>query len=133
MLSMQTPTTSCKTILFIDDEEYILQIVQTCVEVFSEWKPITAVTANEGLAAVATNHPDVIVLDMMMPNVDGFTFIKQLKSDSQFANIPIILLTARADLIEPHRLSELGVQGAIAKPFYALSLVGEIKKILKWE
>lgn len=131
MIAM-SQTTSRKTILFIDDEEYILQIVQTCVEVFSEWKPVIANSADEGFAAVLTTKPDAIVLDMMMPNVDGFSFINRLKSDPQFVNIPIILLTARADLIEPHRIALLGVQGVIPKPFYVLSLVSEIKKILGW-
>ncbi|MCA6501047.1 MAG: response regulator [Pseudanabaena sp.] len=129
---METQQASCKTILLIDDEDYILQIVEACIENFSNWRPALAASGDEGLAAAAKAKPDAILLDMMMPNMDGFTFLKNLKADPQLADIPVVLITARLDLLETQKLSQLGVKGAIAKPFHATKLVDQITKILGW-
>ena len=118
---METQQASCKTILLIDDEDYILQIVEACIENFSNWRPALAASGDEGLAAVAKAKPDAILLDMMMPNMDGFTFLKNLKADPQLADIPVVLITARLDLLETQKLSQLGVKGAIANHFMQLS------------
>ncbi len=124
--------TSFKTILLIDDEEYMRQIVQTCLELFSEWRTAIAPSGEEGLAAVTNLHPDAILLDMMLPNMDGFAVLKKLQADPQLANIPVVLLTARIDLTEPQKIAQLGVKGAIAKPFHPTKLVAQISKILGW-
>ena len=121
-----------KTILLIDDEEYIRQILEACIENFSNWRPAIAASGKEGLAAVAEEKPDAILLDMMMPNMDGFSFLKHLKADPQLADIPVVLITARVDLTEPQKLAQLGVKGAICKPFSSVKIVPEIAKILDW-
>jgi len=100
---METQQASCKTILLIDDEDYILQIVEACIENFSNWRPALAASGDEGLAAAAKAKPDAILLDMMMPNMDGFTFLKNLKADPQLADIPVVLITARLDLLETQK------------------------------
>ncbi|GBO56329.1 two-component response regulator [Pseudanabaena sp. lw0831] len=127
-----TNTSSSKTILLIDDEEYICQIVQTCVEIFSDWQTAIARSGEEALATVANLQPDAIVLDMHMPNMDGFTVLKKLQADRQLTNIPVVLLTSRVDLTEPQKIAQLGVKGAIAKPFHPTKLVDQITKILDW-
>jgi CheY-like chemotaxis protein len=124
---------SSKTVLLIDDEENICEIVQVCLEMFGNWKATTARSGEEALAALTTDQPDVIILDVMMPNMDGLTVLKQLKETPQLANIPVVLLTARADLTEPQKLLQLGVQGAIAKPFDPTKLADQISKIFNWE
>ncbi len=123
---------SSKTILLIDDEEYICEVVQSCVEVFSNWQITTASSGQEGLAESAIAKPDAIVLDMLMPSMDGFAVIKQLQADPNLADIPVVLLTARVDLTEPQKIAQLGVQGAIAKPFHPTKIVDQITKILGW-
>ncbi len=124
--------TNYKTVLLIDDEEYMHQIVKTCIELFSDWKTATARSGEEGLAIVTDLNPDAIVLDMMMPNMDGFTFLKKLQADQQLASIPVVLLTSRVDLTEPQKIAQLGVKGAICKPFRATKLVDQIAKLLDW-
>ena len=124
---------SSKTILLIDDDESILQIVEVCLENFSNWRPASVTSAKEGLAAIGIDPPDAILLDMMMPNMDGFTFLKNLQSDPRFAHIPVVLLTARGDLIESKKVRQMGIKGAIAKPFHPIKLVPEIAKILNWQ
>lgn len=123
---------SKKTVLVIDDEEYICQIMQACLELLSDWKPVTVPCCEEGLAAVANIRPDAILLDMLMPNMDGFAFLKNLQASPEFADIPVVLLTARIDLTEPQKISQLGVKGAIAKPFHPVQIVSQIARILGW-
>ena len=123
---------SSKTILLIDDEEYICQVVQSCVEIFSNWQITTTRSGEEGLAASAITKPDAIVLDMLMPNMDGFAVLRELQADPDLADIPVVLLTARVDLTEPKKIAQLGVQGAIAKPFHPTKLTSELSQILGW-
>lgn len=125
-------TISRKTVLLIDDEEYICQIVETCVQIFSDWLPVTVPCCEEGLAAVENIRPDVILLDMLMPNMDGFAFLKNLQAHPEFANVPVVLLTGRVDLTESQKIAQLGVKGAIAKPFNPVQIVSQLKRILDW-
>ncbi|WP_434686431.1 response regulator [Pseudanabaena minima] len=124
--------TSKKTVLLIDDDEYICKIVETCVEMFSDWQPVTVPCCEEGLAAVENIQPDVILLDMIMPNMDGFAFLKNLQAHPEFANVPVVLLTGRVDLTESQKIAQLGVKGAIAKPFNPVQIVSQLKHILDW-
>jgi len=125
--------TDQKTILVIDDDYYICDVLRTCLEMFGGCHAITTNQAEEGLDIVAKYRPDVIVLDMLMPNMDGFAFLQKLQANPQIANTPVVLLTARTDLTEPQAIAKLGVQGAIAKPFHPVKLFSEIAQILGWE
>jgi CheY-like chemotaxis protein len=125
-------TTSNKKVLLIDDEEFIGQIVKSCIELFSNWQIITANSGEEGLISVATDRPDVILLDMLMPTMDGFAVLKKLQADPQLADIPVVLLTARVDLTESQKIAQLGVQGVIAKPFHPTKIVSQVERILGW-
>jgi len=88
--------------------------------------------SKKGLEEIFRSKPDAILLDMMMPNIDGFAFLKYLQADPQLAEIPVVLLTSRADPIETKKFVQLGVKGAIAKPFYAITLASQISQILSW-
>ena len=99
---------------------------------FSDWQPVTVPCCEEGLAAVENIRPDVILLDMFMPNMDGFAFLKTLQAHPEFANVPVVLLTGRVDLTETQKIAQLGVKGAIAKPFNPVQIVPQIKRILDW-
>ena len=121
-----------KKVLLIDDEDFIGQIVKSCIELFSNWQIITAHSGEEGLISAATDRPDVILLDMLMPTMDGFAVLKKLQADPQLADIPVVLLTARVDLTEPQKIAQLGVKGAIVKPFHPTKIVDEITKMLDW-
>ncbi len=121
-----------KTILLIDDEEYIRLIIEACFESFSNWHSISVPSCEEGLLAVANLRPDAILLDMLMHNMDGFDFLKNLRANPEFADTPVVLLTGRVDLIEPQKVAQLGVKGAIAKPFHPTQIVPQIARILGW-
>ncbi|ELS31588.1 MULTISPECIES: response regulator [Pseudanabaena] len=121
-----------KTILVIDDEAFICDILQTCLELLHGCRTVTTKSGKEALVLATEINPDLIILDIIMPNMDGFSFLQKLEANPQIAHIPVILLTSRADLTEPQAIAKLKVKGAIAKPFYPLKIFSEICRILGW-
>jgi CheY-like chemotaxis protein len=126
--------TACsdKTLLLIDDEYMIRQIVQVCLENLSTWKTTIATSGKEGLAAIAQSQPDAILLDMMMPDMNGFDVLEKLQADDELAHIPVILLTSCTTLLSHRTLLEIGCKGVISKPFEPTTLVSQIAYILGW-
>jgi len=125
-------TVATKRILFIDDELHVRQVVKACLEALAPWQVLLAANGQEGLVKAISEQPDAILLDVMMPQMDGIALLKKLQVNPVTQSIPVVLLTARLSLTEPHRFQELGVKGAIAKPFDALILVPQISKIIGW-
>lgn len=122
-----------RRVLVIDDEADVRAVVQGCLEDVAGWEVITARSGSEGLTKVATEKLDAIILDVMMPDIDGLTFLKQLKSNPDTGAIPVVLLTAKVSLTDPTIQAELGVLGAIAKPFNPISLSQQIARFLGWD
>lgn len=121
-----------KRILAIDDDDGVREIVQICLEVAGGWEVLTAASGREGLAIAQAEHPDAILLDVMMPEMDGAATFKQLQANPDTHNIPTILLTAKAKMSEKQQFLELGVTGTISKPFEAVDLVRQIRMLLNW-
>ncbi|HEY9665177.1 MAG TPA: response regulator, partial [Coleofasciculaceae cyanobacterium] len=121
-----------KRILFLDDELPVRQVVQACLETLGGWQILLAASGQEGLLKAISEKPDAILLDVMMPEMDGLVFLQHLQVNPLTQSIPVVFLTARLGLTEPHRYETLGVKGAIAKPFNALTLVPQIAQLLGW-
>ncbi|HBB35238.1 MAG TPA: response regulator [Cyanobacteria bacterium UBA8803] len=121
-----------KRILIVDDESHIIEVVRTCLEMLGGWDVISATSGREGLVKAQVECPDAILLDVMMPEMDGFVFLRQLHSNPAIQNIPVILLTAKARMIDPEEFPTLGIQGAIAKPFHPIALTNEVAKAFGW-
>jgi CheY-like chemotaxis protein len=121
-----------KRILVIDDEDGIREIIQICLEAAAGWEVLTAASGSEGLAKAQTTQPDAILLDVMMPDMDGPTTFRHLQANVETEHIPTILLTAKAKISEQKQFIDLGVTGVITKPFKAQELVDQIKEILNW-
>ena len=119
------------TILIVDDEPRIRDFVRMNLEL-EHYHVIEASDGLEALEKLREYLPDLVILDVMMPEMDGFTFLRQLQSNLMIQNIPVVLLTATAHQLDPQQLPLLGVRGAIAKPFNVLSLTNEIAKALGW-
>lgn len=117
-------------IVVIDDEEDIRSLIQTCLELVGGWQVSTACCGAEGLAKAEAEQPDAILLDMMMPEMDGLTTLRQLRSNPLTKHIAVILLTAKGRSIESSQLAQLNVQGIISKPFKPLELANQIKALL---
>jgi CheY-like chemotaxis protein len=124
---------SAKRILVIDDEKNLCIVIQACLENFGNWQVLVAQSGNEGLVLAETEHPDAILLDVMMPDIDGMALFQKLQSNLATQNIPVILLTAKVQTIDLNQFSQLGVAGVIAKPFDPLRLSELVAKTLGWE
>lgn len=121
-----------KKVLVIDDEDGIREIIQICLEAAAGWDVLTAASGSEGLTTAQAEQPDVILLDVMMPDMDGPTTFRQLQAHAATQHIPTILLTAKAKISEQQQFIDLGVTGVITKPFKAQDLVNQIRQILSW-
>lgn len=121
-----------KRILVIDDEDDIREVAQLCLETVGGWEVISAASGHEGLMLAASETPDAILLDVMMPDMDGPTTFKKLQADRSTQNIPVILLTAKVQASEQRRFAELGVKAVFVKPFDPMTLAHQLAQTLNW-
>lgn len=121
-----------KRILVVDDDDGVREVIQICLEAIAGWKVLPAASGGEALTVAEDQKPDAILLDVMMPDMDGLNTFQQLQISSATKDIPTILLTAKAKISEQRKLQVLGVAGVIVKPFEPYNLVAQIKTILNW-
>jgi len=122
-----------KRVLIVDDEFEISYVIQRVFEDFAGWQTVAANSSLEGLQKAKTEVFDAIVLDLSMPDIDGFQFIEELQAYPETKDIPVVLLTAKIILDEPRRFEELPIAGIIAKPFDPVAVWQQVAKILKWD
>jgi two-component system, OmpR family, alkaline phosphatase synthesis response regulator PhoP len=123
---------STKRVLIIDDEETIQTVVQFGIKLAAGWEVLIAGSGAQGIQTAQVEQPDVILLDVMMPEMDGIATFRALQSQRETEQIPVILLTAKAQTAETRQFNELGVSGVITKPFNSLNLPEQISRILHW-
>ncbi len=116
-----------KKILLIDDEPEIIEICRDYLKA-SQYDVVTARNGKEGLFATRREKPDLIVLDLMMPEMDGLDFCRELRRNS---DVPIIMLTARVEETDKLIGLEIGADDYITKPFSPRELVARVKVILR--
>lgn len=121
-----------KRILVIDDEDDIREVAQLCLEMVGGWEVLTASSGSEGLALAAAERPDAILLDIMMPDMDGLATFQKLQSNTATDYIPVILLTAKVQSTDRNQFAKLGLTALIAKPFNPLHLAGQVAYALGW-
>ncbi|MBU7587075.1 MAG: response regulator [Nostoc sp. TH1S01] len=121
-----------KTILLIDDEPTIRELVQICLNDLVGWKVVTASSALAALQQLEVECPDAILLDVVMPGMDVTTFLYRFRERHSTKLIPVILLSVLADWFTSQQLQQLGVVKAIAKPFNPLTLPEQITCALGW-
>lgn len=119
-----------KRILIIDDEQDIREATQICLEVMGEWEVFTASSGREGLRTAQAQQPDVILLDVMMPDMDGLTTLEKLKENPEIQHIPVILLTAKAQAAEKRKFTQLQVAAVITKPYDPFTLSTQVTQVL---
>ncbi|GAB4241642.1 MAG: response regulator [Elainellaceae cyanobacterium] len=122
-----------KRILLIDDEDGARKITQFSLEAAAGWDVLTAASGVEGLSLAEAEPPDAILLDVMMPDLDGPATFQRLQENSKTRSIPVIMLTAKASPAEHQPLAALGVAGIITKPFKIPALIAQIRAILNWQ
>jgi CheY-like chemotaxis protein len=122
-----------KRILVIDNEQYIQEVTQICLETVAAWQVITAGSGPEGLLKAEAEQPDAILLDVMMPGMDGITTFQKLQANPATQHIPVILLTAKVQVSDRRYYENLGIKDAIAKPFDPLELASQMATALGWQ
>jgi CheY-like chemotaxis protein len=122
-----------KRILIIDDDPDILAVAQLALETVGGWDVIPALSGKEGIDLAREERPDAILLDVMMPEMDGIATLRVLQSDSEMSAIPVILMTAKVQPADQQRFANLGVVATIIKPFKAMQLSAQISELLGWQ
>lgn len=127
------PTRSMsRRILLVDDEDDIREVAQLSLEMVGGWQVLPARSGAEALVRAREEHPDAVLLDVMMPDMDGPTTFLRLREDPASASIPVIMLTARVQAADRQRFLELGVNGVLSKPFDPMELSGQVAALLGW-
>lgn len=121
-----------RQILIVDDEEDVRAIAQLGLEMGAGWRVIAASSGEEALSLAAEHQPDAILLDMMMPNLDGRATLHRLKQNPSTQPIPVILMTAKVQSADREAFSNLDVVAVVPKPFRPLQLAGQISEALGW-
>ncbi|MBD2294539.1 response regulator [Anabaena sphaerica FACHB-251] len=121
-----------KRVLIIDDEPGIRQIVQISLKAIAGWEVLLAASGLEGITMAIAELPDAILLDLMMPEMDGIATFEQMQTNPVLQSIPTILLTAKAQTTEQCQFTELPITGVISKPFKAPDLVKQMRSLLNW-
>ncbi len=119
-----------KKILIVDDEPDLLETVKMRLEAYG-YVVSTAMDGQEGLEKARKEKPDLIILDLMLPRLDGYKVCRMIKFDDKYKHIPIILFTARAQEEDEKLGYDVGANAYITKPFEGKVLVDKIKELLK--
>jgi two-component system, OmpR family, alkaline phosphatase synthesis response regulator PhoP len=122
-----------KRLLMIDDDEAIQIVAKFGVNMSAGWDLIAVSSGKVGIETAQQELPDVILLDMMMPDMDGISTFQALQANPITAKIPVIFMTAKAHDTEYSQFKDLKISGVIAKPFSSIDLPAQIAKILHWE
>ena len=122
-----------KHILLVDDEDDIREVAGISLEAVGGWQVSSASCGREGIEKALAERPDAILLDVMMPDIDGPTTFERLQADPGTRAIPVILLTAKTQSVDRQRFAELGVAGMLTKPFDPMELPGQVAAILTTE
>jgi CheY-like chemotaxis protein len=122
-----------RRVLIIDDEDDIREVAALSLEATAGWDVITACSGAEGIAKAAAEKPDAILMDVMMPEMDGPTTFKKMQTNPEVAGIPVLLLTAKVQGADQRRFAGLGVAAILFKPFDPLTLAWQISEVLGWK
>jgi DNA-binding response OmpR family regulator len=118
-----------RTVLVVDDEEDIRMVLEARLAA-AGFRVQTAANGMEALSQIRSSPPDLIVLDLMLPGIDGFGICGMVKRDQRFSRIPIIMLTARVQPNDHKTSVKLGADAYMTKPFRAEELIGRIRELL---
>lgn len=121
-----------RQILVVDNEEYIQEVAKICLETVAGWQVLTASSGEAALKIAEAEQPDAILLDVMMPGMDGLTTFQKLQENFATHHIPVILLTAKIQSSDRQNYEQMGLRATIAKPFDPLELAKQIAQALDW-
>jgi len=118
-----------KRILLVDDEVQLVEMMKMRLEA-NNYEIITAYDGQEALEKARNEKPDLIILDLMLPKLDGYTVCRMLKFDEKYKSIPIVMFTARVQESDKKMGQEVGADAYITKPFDPQALLSKIKEFI---
>ena len=121
-----------KKIVIVDDETDIREILRHAIELLKDWQVIEAPDGIAALEVIVRERPDAILLDVMMPHMDGREVFRRLRENPATSSIPTIFLTASLQRADVRVLEGLGPLAVLAKPFDPLEIVRKITELLGW-
>lgn len=121
-----------RTILIVDDSDDARSAVALSLKHTAGWKVLEAYCGAQGIDCARTRQPDAILLDVVMPAMDGPTVLHKLKTSRSTAHIPVVLLTAKIRPSDAQTLTSLPVEAVLFKPFDPLKLAGQVADALGW-
>ncbi|MGB3299846.1 MAG: response regulator [Phormidesmis sp.] len=127
---MRAISVMTKRILIVDDDADIREATQLCLEITGHWEVLKAANGPDGIAIAQLEKPDAILLDMMLPGMDGLTILQRLRENPATQQIPIVVLTAKAQSHEQQRFGQLNVASVITKPYDPLTISDQISSAL---
>jgi two-component system, OmpR family, alkaline phosphatase synthesis response regulator PhoP len=119
-----------KKILVVDDEPIITKVLESRLKA-NGYDVVSAADGQEALNKARSENPDLIILDIMLPKIDGYRVCRLLKFDDKYKNIPILMLTARIQDTDKATGEQCGANAYLPKPFDPQSLLEKIKELLK--
>jgi CheY-like chemotaxis protein len=117
-------------VLMIDDDPDIRKVGQLSLKAFGKWQVVLASNGQEGIELAAKEQPDLILLDVLMPGIDGPTTFAKLREQESTRSVPVIFMTAKTEAQDVARYTSLGAIGVIGKPFDPMKLPAEVRKIV---
>jgi two-component system, OmpR family, alkaline phosphatase synthesis response regulator PhoP len=118
-----------KKVLVVDDEVHIVELVRVCLE-DTDYEIIEAYDGQEALDKARSENPDLILLDVMLPKMDGYQVCRNLKSSEDTRDIPIVMLTAKGQEVDKVKGFQAGADSYMTKPFSPLRLLTELEEKL---
>lgn len=119
-------------VLVVDDDDSVREVTQLALEAVGGWQVVPAGGGQEALDLARTDPPDAVLLDVMMPDLDGIATFRRLQADAATRDIPVVLLTAKVQVGDRQLWDDLPVRGVISKPFNPMTLADEVAALLGW-
>jgi len=120
------------TVLVVDDDENIRELTKLALESVCGWQVLTADGGWSAIEMCREHQPDAVLLDMMMPGIDGLTTFQHLQDDERTRDIPAIIFTAKGRVGERQPWEDSAIRGMIAKPYNPMTLGQQVSEILEW-
>ena len=121
-----------RRVLVVDDDDMLREVAKVSLEMVGRWEVITAASGAEACQIALQEHPDALLLDVMMPGMDGPSTVLALREEPATRDIPVVFLTAKAGGEGHQEWDHLNVAGVIPKPFDPMSLPAEVARLLGW-
>jgi CheY-like chemotaxis protein len=121
-----------RSVLVVDDDELVREVAKAALEIVGGWTVRTAHSGTDAHDQARLDRPDAVLLDVMMPGVDGPRTLEALRADPATSAIPVIFLTAKIPAADGSEWRGLKLAGVIPKPFDPMTLAAEMSKLLGW-